>query len=232
MRYLKRFESIGSPLLNLYDNVDMHLISVIQDNVKIGSKILEISCGNASDSIYLKNLGYDVTCTEFNPDYVNNANKKGIRCIKHDTKNKFPFGDNEFDIIYCRLGLHYFNEVDLVNIFSELCRIGDKILITVKITDDIKTGKIILSTSQWLKIISRFFNIQYCEEKEGILYDSKTKWIEIFAKRNSINENLNIYAYVDDFKDVVQDISDNTNYEIDTNYECKYHDHNCHLNNH
>jgi hypothetical protein len=45
-----------------------------------------------------------------------------------------------------------------------------------------------------------------------------------YLKRFESNENISIYDYVDDFKDIVQDISDNTNYEISTNYECKYYD--------
>jgi hypothetical protein len=78
------FKSIGSPLLNLTDNVDDHLISIIQKEVQPGSKILEISCGNAADSLKLQGLGYEVSCTEYNTDYVKNAQDLGLNCIQHD----------------------------------------------------------------------------------------------------------------------------------------------------
>jgi SAM-dependent methyltransferase len=177
--YQKFFESVGSPLLDLSNNVDHHLISVIQKETKTPSKVLEISCGNGSDSLKLQELGYEVTCTEYNTDYVKNAQDLGLDCIQHDTKNKFPFSDKEFDLIYSRLGLHYFTEEELNSIFSELQRIGKKILITVKVVDDIKTGKVILTEEKWKEIVNRFFNIKSFEVKEGQLYGSQSKWIEI-----------------------------------------------------
>jgi SAM-dependent methyltransferase len=181
-KYTKFIESIGSPLLNLNDNIDKHLIKIIQDKLKSGS-ILEISCGNASDSLYLKKLGYNVICTDLNPDYVENAKNIGIECILHDTRNKFPFKNNQFDLVYSRLGLHYFTENELKNILSELKRIGKSILITIKIVDDIQTGKIIFTPEKWKELISSYFDIDIFEIKEGELYDNKSKWIEIFAKK-------------------------------------------------
>jgi len=180
--YQKFFESIGSPLLNLSDNVDNHLISVIQKEVQPGDKILEISCGNAADSLKLQGLGYEVSCTEYNTDYVKNAQDLGLNCIQHDTKNKFPFSNDEFDLIYSRLGLHYFTEEELDSIFSELKRIGKKILITVKVVDDIKTGKVILTEDKWKEIVGKFFDVKSFEVKEGQLYGSQSKWIEILGK--------------------------------------------------
>lgn len=183
--YQKFFESIGSPLLDLSNNVDAHLISVIQKEIQPGDKILEISCGNAADASALKELGYEVTCTEYNPFYVENAERLGLDCIQHDTKNEFPFSDGEFDLIYSRLGLHYFMEDELDNIFSELGRIGKRILITVKVVDDIKTGKVILTEDKWKEIASRFFDIKAFEVKEGQLYGSQSRWIEILGEKPS-----------------------------------------------
>lgn len=179
--YKKFYESIGSPLLDLSDNVDNHLISQIQKSVKPAASILEISCGNGADSLQLQELGFKVTCTELNPEYVQNAKDLGLNCNEHNTKNKFPFSDKEFDLVYSRLGLHYFTEEELNGIFSELQRIAKKILITVKVVDDIKTGKVILTPDKWNEIISKFFDIKVFEIKEGELYGSQSKWIEIVA---------------------------------------------------
>ncbi len=175
-------ESIGSPLLSLKDNTDSDLLNIIEDKVELGGRILEISCGNGADSLYLKELGYDVTCTEFNQDYVDNAVKIGLNCIQHDTRNKFKFNDKEFDLVYSRLGLHYFSEDELDGILTELNRISSNLLITVKIVDDIKTGKVIFTPDIWKSLIDKFFDIEIFEIKEGILYDNQSKWIKIFAK--------------------------------------------------
>lgn len=152
--------------MKITNNVDKGLISIIQECVPQSSSILEISCGNASDSFYLKELGYDVTCTDNNEEYVNNAISLGLDCIKHDTTQKFPFEDSQFDLIYSRLGLHYFTESQLMSILSELKRIGKKLLITVKIMDDISTGKIILSPEKWRELISKFFRIENSKLKK------------------------------------------------------------------
>lgn len=180
--YKKFYENIGSPLLNLSNNVDYYLISEIKKNTKPGDSILEISCGNGADSLYLQELGFNVTCTEINSEYIKNAKDLGLNCIQHNTKDKFPFSDSEFDLVYSRLGLHYFTEEELGKILPELKRIGKKILITVKVVDDIKTGKVILTPDKWNQIISKFFDISKFELKEGKLYGSQSKWIEIVAR--------------------------------------------------
>lgn len=174
----------SSPLLDLKNNVDYELMKIIKGSFEKGSKILEISCGNAEDSLYLKSKGYDIICTELDDNYVNNAINKGLNCIKHNTLNKFPFDDNEFELIYCRLGLHYFNEEQLDYIFGELNRIGNSLLITVKIEQDVtfKHNKVILTPDKWKNIISKYFNIKQFNIKEGKLYGNESMWLEIFAK--------------------------------------------------
>jgi len=175
---------VNSPLLDLKDNVDYELMNIIEDNFEKGSKILEISCGNAEDSLYLKSKGYDVICTEIDDNYVDNAINKGLNCIKHDTRKEFPFDSKEFDLIYSRLGLHYFNEEQLDYIFGELNRIGNSLLITVKIEQDVtfKHNKVILTPDKWKNIISKYFNIKQFNIKEGKLYGNESMWLEIFAK--------------------------------------------------
>jgi ubiquinone/menaquinone biosynthesis C-methylase UbiE len=165
-------------------------MNVIESIVSKGSSILEVSCGNASDSMYLKNSGYNVTCTDINETYCSNAIDKGLNCIQHDTKNKFPFSDREFDLVYSRLGLHYFSEDELVSIFRELRRITKKILFTVKYEESEglnmfgqqNTGKVFLDKEEWKKVVSQFFNIKNFEVKEGTLYGSPSKWLEIEAE--------------------------------------------------
>lgn len=185
MKYLKKykiFES-ASVLLDLKDNVDSELISKIKSLISSGN-ILEISCGNGADAIKLSNDGYNVVTTELNDGYINYVNSKGVKCIKHDTTKKFPFKDGEFDLIYSRLGLHYFTEQQLREIFIDLNRLTTKWLVfTVKLVNDIPTGKIIFTEDTWKNLVNKEFNIKSAEVKEGILYGNQSKWLEIVAEK-------------------------------------------------
>ena len=183
MMILKYKAFLESVLLKLTNNVDRELMSIIINLVKPPAKILEISCGNASDSIYLKEKGYQITCTDNNKDYVSNALKSNLDCVLHDTTKAFPFKDKSFDLIYSRLGLHYFNMEQLDNIFSELSRMGNYLVFNVKLIDDnIQTGKVIFKKNTWENITNKYFYIIYSKEKSGILYDNKSIWLEIVAK--------------------------------------------------
>lgn len=170
-------------LLNLKDNVDMSLMGDIESFATVGDKILEISCGNGADANYLKSIGYDITCTELNDVYVNHCKGLGLDIIKHNTESPFPFTDKQFDITYSRLGLHYFSNESLILIFNEIARITKKYLIyTVKLVDDIPTGKIILSKEEWESITLNKFEIVSSNKKSGLLYGSQCNWLEVIAK--------------------------------------------------
>jgi SAM-dependent methyltransferase len=200
MKYLKEYKLFESSLLNLSDNVDDHLISIIKKNFKPGSKILEISCGNGADAKHLKDLGYDIICTEIDDNYVRNAKNLGLKCIKHDTRNNFPFEDKQFDLIYAKLSLHYFTKDELNKIFKELRRISHNILFTVKVQDDdFKTGKIIIPPHHWIGITSNNYGSEKSFYiKEGDLYGKPAKWVEIFAEAKPYGP----------FKDLILDLND------------------------
>jgi SAM-dependent methyltransferase len=171
-----------SPLLKLEDNVDIELIEKIQSLISSGN-ILEISCGNGADALELLKRGYVVFGTENNQQYADHVNQK-INCVKHDTRNKFPFPDNSFDLVYSRLGLHYFSESELQSIFKEISRITKEYLVfTVKLVNDIKTGKTIFDKETWENLVSEEFKIVSSEVKEGILYDNQSKWLEMVARK-------------------------------------------------
>lgn len=185
MKYLKYFEA-WTPLLDLEGNVDTTMINNITNLIKSG-KILEISCGNGADTKKLLDLGYDVTCTENNEGYCDYVNKFA-NCVLHDTSKPFPFNDNQFDLVYSRLGLHYFDKYTLSDIFSEINRISNGYLVySVKILDDPLTEKVILSKKDWESITKESgFDIISSEAKSGELYGKYSEWLEIIASKINI----------------------------------------------
>ena len=182
MKYLLSFKVFEnkSPLLDLSKNIDNDLINKIESLLPSGN-ILEISCGNGSDSIDLNKKGYNVISTDYNKEYVDFVSQY-IKCIQHDTKNKFPFNDNQFDLVFSRLGLHYFTPEELVGIFDDISRITKKYLVySVKLVNDIQTGKVIINKETWEKLTSDKFEIISSEVKSGILYGNQSEWLEITA---------------------------------------------------
>jgi ubiquinone/menaquinone biosynthesis C-methylase UbiE len=182
MRYLLPFKIFeNSILLNLKGNIDNNLINKIESLSP--KSILEISCGNGSDSIELNKKGYDIIATDSNKEYVDSVSQF-IKCIQHDTRGKFPFNDNQFDLVFSRLGLHYFTPEELVGIFNEISRITKKYLVyTVKLVNDIQTGKVILNKETWEKLTSDKFEIISSEVKSGTLYGNQSEWLEITAAK-------------------------------------------------
>lgn len=182
MRYIKKYEAFNSVLLSLSNNVDIELVNKIKSLINKGDSILEISCGNGADAILL-NKDYNVIATDTDQGYVDYVNSKGVECINHDTKEAFPFIDQQFELIYSRLGLHYFSKYELKLIFNELYRMcGEYLLFTVKLVNDIPTGKVILAKEDWENIVNDKFTIVSSVIKDGILYNNESTWLEILAK--------------------------------------------------
>ena len=188
MKYIKDFKIFENsfekgPLLSLVNNIDQKLLRKIEQLIPIGN-ILEISCGNGSDAIELSKRGYNVVATDSSELYVKYVGKF-LKCILHDTRKRFPFKDNEFDLVYSRLGLHYFNEEELFKIFKEINRLTNKyLLISVKLENgQINSGKVIFSKEKWEEIISKYFIILSSEVKTGKLYGTESKWLEIVSEK-------------------------------------------------
>ncbi len=171
--------------MDLSDNSDFVLINKIKSIIDKGSKILEISCGNGADAIELDKLGYKVSTTEFNEDYIDNINSKIGGCIKLDTRDGLPYKDLEFDLIYSRLGLHYFSPDELNYIFGEISRVTNRYFIfTVKLkNDNLSNHKIILDKEFWEKLVNKNFNIISSERKSGELYNNESIWLEVVCEK-------------------------------------------------
>ncbi|MGI8419404.1 MAG: class I SAM-dependent methyltransferase, partial [Candidatus Levyibacteriota bacterium] len=90
-------------------------------------KILELGCGSGKDAIFFAEQGNTVVASDFS-DVLIAKNKKEYPLSELtfqtiDISKKMPFQNNEFDIIYSRLSLHYFADKTTKNIFKELHRI-------------------------------------------------------------------------------------------------------------
>ncbi len=92
-------------------------------------KLLDLASGVGQDSVFFAQKGYSVISSD-NSDYglkLSQQRAKDNNVIisskKADLSKKLPFKDNTFDIVYCHLGLHYFDDKTTKKIFKEIHRI-------------------------------------------------------------------------------------------------------------
>lgn len=94
----------------------------------VGGKIIDLGCGSGSDTDVLLRNGFSVCSADFSEEALNilctlvpNANP-----LKLDMTDKFPFQDNEFDVVVADLSLHYFEWELTKQIVSEIIRVLKK----------------------------------------------------------------------------------------------------------
>lgn len=93
--------------------------------LKPGQSMLELGAGVGSDARFFAEQGLNVVATDFS-DAIIEENKQKFAHIsnlsfeKLDIQEIDKLEDNKFDVIYSRLSLHYFNDVDTKRIFTAL----------------------------------------------------------------------------------------------------------------
>ncbi len=90
-------------------NGEARFIATLTKKFKVkGKKILDVACGTASHSVFLKKMGYSITGLDINEEMLTIARKKlrNTRFIKADMRN-FNFQE-KFDIVICLFSsIHY-----------------------------------------------------------------------------------------------------------------------------
>ena len=106
---------------NTYNNMYSIWIDGYLQYFNKNAKIIELGAGNGDLSIYLHNLGYDVTATDLSDVALENIKKKcnGIKIMKLDLQKDFEM-KNTYDIVIADLSLHYFNFATTIKIVNQV----------------------------------------------------------------------------------------------------------------
>lgn len=89
-------------------------------------KLLELGAGQAQDSRYFADLGYQVTATDFSAQGLELAKQKSVASIAFqqvDLSRPLPFADESFDVVYGHMSLHYFDTITTTKLFAEIRRV-------------------------------------------------------------------------------------------------------------
>jgi len=149
---------INNILKNSYEK-DIHKLIKLKPN----GSVLDISIGNGINSEFFIKNGYDVYGTDISKIAIKNMSKKypNHNWLKHNTKNKFPYKKNMFDIIFAKFSLHYFSKKSLYHIMNDIYRILKPngifyIMIKLSNTGNTNTNKKIYTINEWFNFIKNF----------------------------------------------------------------------------
>lgn len=85
------------------------------------TKILDLGCGNGSDSLFFHQIGFQVTAIDFAEKQITLLKEKypDIAWLSRDLRDAFHAIPKQ-DIVYAHLSLHYFDEVETSTIFNKV----------------------------------------------------------------------------------------------------------------
>ena len=97
-----------------------HLIDVNEHR-----NVLDLGCGIGQYTRYFLNRGHHVTSSDISKkalEYLKN-NIPTVRIVQQDMSEPLKFEDNEFDIVFANLSIHFFSKEETDNLIKEIRRI-------------------------------------------------------------------------------------------------------------
>lgn len=166
-------------------------------------KCLDLGCGIGQYSKELMNYGYEVTSADISDIALKKVKEFNGCVVKVDMKEKLPFLDCSFDLVFANLSIHYFSDKDTKNLILEIKRILKKGGLFVGSVngiqgyEKIKDTAVELEQHYWFnknKYVRLFdkndlekyldvFDILKIEEKETVRFEHKKNYLIFFAKK-------------------------------------------------
>lgn len=167
-------------------------------------KCLDLGCGIGQYSKELINYGYDVTSADISDIALEKVKEFNNNVVKVDMKEKLPFLDDIFDVVFANLSIHYFSDEDTKKIMKEIKRIlkKDGLFIGsvngIQVYEKIKHTAIELEKHYWFnknKYVRLFdkedlnkylseFEIINIEEKETVRFEHKKNYLIFFVRKS------------------------------------------------
>lgn len=134
----KYWDNVHSKYDSSYDGwLDNYLNLFHKDDI-----IVELGCGRAYDSRYLKKIGFqNIVACDFSKEVLSILKKEipDLKTRNFDMKNGLPFKDNSINILIADLSIHYFDTSTTNFLVNEIYRVLKEngiFLARVNSTDD------------------------------------------------------------------------------------------------
>jgi SAM-dependent methyltransferase len=138
--------------------------------VRPGGALLDLGCGNGHDSVLFTDAGMQVTAMDIAAAaldaFLPSRSGRQVTRIRHSIANvPYPLADEQFDTVYARLSLHYFDAATTARALGEVHRVlrrGGLLLALVNSVDDYEYGSGTLVEESFFElapgVCKRFFS--------------------------------------------------------------------------
>lgn len=167
-------------------------------------KCLDLGCGIGQYTKELMSYGYEVTSADISNIALEKVKEFNDNIVKVDMKEELPFSENEFDLVFANLSIHYFSDEDTKKLMLEIKRIlKEEGLFIGSVNgiqgyEKIKDTAVELEKHYWFnknKYVRLFdkddlekyldvFDVLNIEEKETVRFNHKKNYLVFFVKKN------------------------------------------------
>lgn len=107
------------------DNIEDNWILDYMKYLPKTGNLLDLGCGVGQYSIYFYSLGYNVSSCDISSKALEilNEKNKNIKTKIQDINKPLDYKDNEFDIIFANLSIHFLSDENTKNLLGEIKRI-------------------------------------------------------------------------------------------------------------
>ena len=168
-----------------------------------GGTCLDLGCGIGQFSKWFMENGYEVISSDISKIALEKVKEFNSNIVSVDMREKLPFEDNKFNVVFANLSIHYFSDSDTKELMNEIKRILKKDGLFIGSVNGIQGLVKIKETAQELdyhyyynkdKYIRLFdvedvknylsiFDILKVDERETIRFDHKKNYIVFIAKK-------------------------------------------------
>ncbi len=188
---------------NINKNLEEDLwINDYKDYLK-GNICLDLGCGIGQYSKWFIENGYKVISSDISQLALDKVKEFNENVVRLDMREKLPFEDNMFDIVFANLSIHYFSDLITKSLMNEIKRILKKDGLFIGSVNGMEGLKVIKDTAQEVDYhyyynVDRYIrlfdiddvknylsilNIIKIDERETVRFEKKKKYLVFVAKK-------------------------------------------------